>query len=78
MRKLNACKARGEIDRLLNAVVSGKEFAIRRRGKPVARLVAALPYSVVFPDRSGLQDSLPPVKECTAESALTRRDDERG
>ncbi|PXX88365.1 type II toxin-antitoxin system prevent-host-death family antitoxin [Marinobacter vulgaris] len=77
MRKLNAREAREEIDRLLNAVVSGKEFVIRHRDKPVARLVAALPDSVVFTDRSGLQDSQPLVKESTAESVLTLRDDER-
>lgn len=57
--------------------MSGKEFVIRRRGKPVARLVAALPDSVVFPDRSVLRDSLPPVKVSTAENVLTLRDDER-
>jgi hypothetical protein len=46
-------------------------------GKPAARLIAALPGRIQFPNRSELRASLPPVRESSAHAVRELRDEER-
>ena len=78
MLTLTVREARQRISQLLDAVASGEEVIILRRGQPAARLVppdGAPPLH--FPDRSELRGSLPPMRERAAEAVRAIRDEER-
>ncbi|WP_375171137.1 type II toxin-antitoxin system Phd/YefM family antitoxin [Marinobacter sp.] len=77
MQTINAHDVRKKLDNMLDAVGRGDEFVILHCGKPVARLTRAMPDTVIFPDRSELRASLPPVRESASQAILGLRDDER-
>jgi len=58
-------------------VAAGEEIVILRHGKPAARLTAALPETIQFPNRSELRASLPVSREGSAQAVQELRDDER-
>lgn len=58
MRSLNVAKAKAQLSALLDAVESGEEVEITRRGVPVARLTrAAEPAAVSFDLEAFLADT---------------------
>jgi len=78
MQKVSVREARQHIGRLLDAVAAGEEIVITRRGKPAARMVAALEVvteKVRFPDRSALRAMLPPAKVPSAMLIREMRDE---
>lgn len=77
MQTINVRDTRDRLASLLDAVAAGEEIIILRRGQPAAKLVAATPSEVRFPDRSQLRAELPPMKESAAESVRALRDEER-
>ncbi len=56
MEIVNVCDSRTHLSRLLDRVAAGKEVAIARAGKPVAKLV---PLPPAMPRPPGLQWALP-------------------
>ena len=63
MRKVNVREARQHIGRLLDAVTTGEEIIIIRRGKPAAKLLKAGNKKVDahrFPSRHELRAKLSP------------------
>lgn len=60
MQTINVRETREKLSNLLDAVAAGEEVVILRHGKPAARLTAALPEKIQFPNRSELRASLPP------------------
>lgn len=77
MQTINVRETRERLSSLLDAVAAGDEVVILRHGKPAARLTAALPEKIQFPDRSKLRASLPPVRENAAQAVRELRDEER-
>ena len=77
MQTTNVRETREKLSHLLDAVAAGEEIVILRRGKPAARLTAIAPDAVQFPDRAGLRDMLPPVRESSAQTVRSLRDEER-
>lgn len=77
MQTINVRETREKLSNLLDAVAAGEEIVILRHGKPAARLTAALPEKIQFPDRSELRDSLPPSQESSAQAIRNIRDNER-
>ncbi|WP_416397395.1 type II toxin-antitoxin system Phd/YefM family antitoxin [Allohahella sp. A8] len=77
MQRISVRDAQERLPSLLDDVATGEEFIILRHGKPAARLIAAAPESVQFPDRSKLRASLPPSQECSAQTVRGLRDEER-
>jgi len=77
MQTINVRETREKLSNLLDAVAAGEEVVILRHGKPAARLTAALPEKVHFPNRSELRASLPPVQESSAHAVRELRDEER-
>lgn len=77
MRKISVDEIRENLDSMLDAIGRGDEFVILHCGKPVACLTRALPDTVIFPDRSELRASLPPLRESASQAILGVRDNER-
>lgn len=77
MRKISVDEMQKRLDSLLDEVASEKEFEIHLNGKPVACLTRALPDTVIFPDRSELRASPPPIRESASQAILGLRDNER-
>lgn len=77
MQTINVRETREKLSNLLDAVASGEEIVILRHGKPAARLTAAQPEKIRFPDRSTLRASLPPAQESSANAVRNLRDEER-
>lgn len=77
MQTINVRETREKLSALLDAVAAGEDIVILRNGKPTARLTAAAPERIQFPDRSALRDSLPPCTQSAAESIRKLRDEER-
>ena len=77
MQTINVRETREKLSNLLDAVAAGEEIVILRHGKPAARLTAALPEKIQFPNRSELRASLPPSRESSAQAVRELRDDER-
>ncbi len=68
MSTTNVREARKQLSTLLDQVERGEDVVISRRGKPVARLVAAHPAEEVrFPSRAALRQALPPSVESAAD-----------
>ena len=70
MQKVNVREARQHIGRLLDAVSTGEEILIVRRGRPIAKLVrvdSTEASALFFPDRSDLRKKLPPGKKPSRE-----------
>jgi len=77
MQTIEAHEVRKNLENMLDAVGRGDEFVILHCGKPLARLTRATPDTVIFPDRSELRTSLPPVRESASQAIRGLRDDER-
>jgi prevent-host-death family protein len=77
MQTINVRETREKLSNLLDAVAAGEEVVILRHGKPAARLTAALPKKIQFPNRSELRASLPPTRESSAHAVRELRDEER-
>lgn len=77
MQTINVRDTRDRLASLLDAVAAGEEIIILRRGRPAAKLVAATPAEVRFPDRRTLRAELPPMQDTAAESVRALRDEER-
>ena len=77
MRTINERDVRESLDIILDEIARGDEFVILHNGKPVACLTRALPDTVIFPDRSELRASLPPLRESASQAILGLRDNER-
>lgn len=77
MHTINVRETREKLSNLLDAVAAGEEVVILRHGKPAARLTAAVPEKIQFPDRSQLRASLPPIRESSADVLRKLRDEER-
>ncbi|PLW83733.1 type II toxin-antitoxin system prevent-host-death family antitoxin [Kineobactrum sediminis] len=77
MQTINVRETRERLSNLLDAVAAGEEVLILRYGKPAARLTAALPEKIQFPNRSELRASLPPARESAAQAVRELRDEER-
>lgn len=77
MQTINVRETRERLSNILDAVAAGEEIVILRHGKPAARLTAALPEKIQFPNRSGLRASLPTSRESSAQVVRELRDDER-
>ncbi|WP_092013177.1 type II toxin-antitoxin system Phd/YefM family antitoxin [Marinobacter daqiaonensis] len=77
MQTINVRETRERLSNLLDAVAAGEEVVILRHGKPAARLTAASPEKIQFPNRSELRASLPPVQESAAQAVRELREDER-
>lgn len=77
MQTTNVRETREKLSHLLDAVAAGEEIVILRRGTPAARLTAIAPDAVQFPDRTALRDMLPPVRESSAQTVRSLRDEER-
>ncbi|QOC21935.1 type II toxin-antitoxin system prevent-host-death family antitoxin [Wenzhouxiangella sp. AB-CW3] len=78
MNTTNVREARKRLSALLDQVERGESVVISRRGKPVARLVAAHTEEPVrFPSRAKLRQSLPPAKESSAGTIRALREEER-
>ena len=77
MQTINVRETREKLSNLLDAVAAGEEITILRHGKPAARLTAAHPETIQFPDRSGLRSSLPPCQESAVQTVRKLRDEER-
>ena len=78
MQMVNVREARERISRLLDAVATGQEVVIMRRGKPVAKLVGISgeePRALRFPDRQDLRDTLPPAVKTSGELVRELRDE---
>ena len=70
MQKVNVREARQRIGKLLDAVTTGEEILIVRRGRPVAKLIGvdSIESSALrFPDRSDLRKKIPPAKMTSRE-----------
>lgn len=77
MQTINVRETREKLSHLLDAVAAGEDIVILRHGKPAARLTAALPEKIQFPNRSELRASLPHARESSAQAVRELRDDER-
>lgn len=77
MQTTNVRETREKLSHLLDAVAAGEEIVILRRGKPAARLTAIATDAVQFPDRTALRGMLPPVRESSAQTVRSLRDEER-
>lgn len=77
MTMVNVRETRENLSRLLDAVAAGEDVVIMRRGRPVARLVAAGSGEVSFRSRRALREDLPPMKRSGADEARAGRDEER-
>mgnify|MGYP005854777237 CR=1 FL=1 len=77
MQTINVRETREKLSHLLDAVAAGEDIVILRHGKPAARLTAALPEKIQFPNRSGLRTSLPACRESSAQAVRELRDEER-
>lgn len=77
MQTINVRETREKLSSLLDAVAGGEEIVILRHGRPAAKLVAATPAEVHFPDRSELRSQLPPTGEPSAQAIRKLRDEER-
>lgn len=78
MSTTNVRDARKRLSALLDQVERGEHVVISRRGKPVAKLVAAHSDKPVrFPSRAALRRALPPAAESSAETVRTLRNSER-
>lgn len=79
MQTVNVREARQRIGKLLDAVFSGEQVLIMRRGKPVAKLVKADETDADarrFPDRGEFRQKLP-ESNMTSESVVRAIRDER-
>ena len=73
MEYVNVAEARKMIGRLLDAVATGQEVIITRRGKPAAKLTKVgndQSVPLCFPDRQSMRDRLP--SSSTSSSKLIR------
>jgi prevent-host-death family protein len=80
MQRVTVREARQQISRLLDAVATGEEIVITRRGKAAARLLPASELEtgkMRFPDRSALRAMVPPTKSPAA-GLIRELRDERG
>lgn len=78
MTTTNVREARKQLSTLLDQVERGEDVVISRRGKPVARLVAAQPADdVQFHSRAALRQAIPPAGQSAAEIVRALRDSER-
>lgn len=77
MQTINVRETREQLSALLDAVAAGEEIVILRHGKPAARLSAATPETIQFPDRSALRANLPPAGTSAAQTVRSLRDEER-
>jgi prevent-host-death family protein len=76
MIKAGIREARQNISELLEAVRKGREILITDRGKPVARLVPALPSKgQAFPGRKAFRRSMPALKRTLSSAIIEDRDD---
>ena len=78
MEIVSVREARQNIGRLLDAVITGEEVVIMRRGRPVARLTKFDGESVArlrFPDRQALRDRLPPAVEPSSDLIRSMRNE---
>lgn len=69
--------ARERLSQLLDAVASGEEILIVRRGRPAARLVPVEQATTPFPDCSSLRDELPPMRTSAGATIREMREHER-
>jgi len=77
MIKVSVREAREQIARLIERVQAGEEVMIRRRGKPVARLVGPAVDKVAFRSRASLRNELPAMQESAGAAVRSLRDAER-
>jgi len=78
MIKVSVREAREQIARLIERVQAGEEVMIRRRGKPVARLVGPAVDKVAFRSRaSPLRNELPAMQKSAGVAVRSLRDAER-
>nr|WP_297402570.1 type II toxin-antitoxin system prevent-host-death family antitoxin [uncultured Marinobacter sp.] len=77
MQTINVRETREKLSHILDAVAAGEDIVILRHGKPAARLTAAFPEKIQFPNRSGLRASLPACQESSAQAVRELRDEER-
>lgn len=77
MQTTNIRETREQLSSLLDAVAAGEEVIILRHGKPAAKLTAALPERVHFPDRQALRAAIPASSESAAQMIRSLRDNER-
>ncbi|HTT80243.1 MAG TPA: type II toxin-antitoxin system prevent-host-death family antitoxin [Stellaceae bacterium] len=79
MRRINLAEAKARLSELVDEAASGHAVCIMRRGKPVARIVAAeeprKPVDVAA--LRELTDSMPRQAESAADFVRRMRDDER-
>ena len=77
MRSVDVTQAREQLAKLLDAVESGEEVVILRRGRPVARLVRINDVKTSYMDRSGLRDGIPPMTKPIDQVVREIRNEER-
>lgn len=75
MREVNVRDTRLQLAQLLDAVATGEDVVILRRGRPTARLVALDRAMTPFPDRSALRDALPPMRTSAVDTVRRLRDE---
>ncbi len=76
MRSVGVKEVQRMIGRLLDAVASGEEIIITRRGKPVAKLLKIKDEELHsrFPSRKVLRMKLPPSRKASVELVSEMRD----
>ena len=79
MKQINLASAKARLSELVDSVESGEEIEILRRGKPVARLVAAeATRSVIDIDAlRKLTDSMTPQPVSAGEFVRAMREEQR-
>jgi prevent-host-death family protein len=79
MRKVNLADAKAHLSELVAAAAAGEAICIMRRGKPVARLVAAAaPRRRIDPAAlRAITEAMPVQHEGAGEFVRRMRDDER-
>ncbi len=78
MHAMSLAQAKAHLSELLNAVESGEEVVITRHGRPVARVVPAIPLKQPLPVQRlvELRHQVPAWKNSSAESLRELRDAE--
>ena len=77
MKKVSVAEARQKFKALLDEVATGKEIAVLRRGKEVARLVPAPVRRRRLPSRESFRKSIALKGEPMSEAVIRARREER-
>jgi prevent-host-death family protein len=77
MIEVNVRQARGNLSSLLNRVEQGEEVSIKRRGKKIARIVAAEDQNAKLPSLRDFRSKITSKGEPLSETVINLRNEGR-